>query len=327
MAHELSIAKNGEAAMAFVGQVPWHGLGQHLEEGSSIDEWAVAAGMDWEILRSIVSYSAMNNTLVTETKLFSDRHVLYRSDTQEPLSIVSTSYKIVQPREILDFYQSLVATAGLQLETAGVMFKGKRFWALANTGRAMSLAGKDEVKGYLLLSTSCDGTLATSAQFTSIRVVCNNTLNVALSDNNNRIRVPHNRVWNPEEVKFQLGFVDKYWKQFRENIEILSRKKIDRDAAAQYLIDLFGDPELSADQQSPAVADKCANIWELYKGAGVGADMKSCKDTAWGLLNAITQTIDHHTSHHTIDARLNNAWFGAGNALKTKAFELALNNL
>lgn len=325
MAHELSFAKNGEAEMAYVGPTPWHGLGQQLKHGASINQWAEAAHMDWEILRSMVTYSVMNNQLVAESKLVPDRHVLYRSDNQMPLSIVSDSYKIVQPREILEFYQSLVDTAGLELETAGVLFNGKRFWALANTGRATSLAGNDLVKGYLLLSTSCDGTLATSAQFTSIRVVCNNTLSIAIgTEKHSKIRVPHNRVWNPDEVKFQLGFVDRCWEQFRENIELLSKKKIDRDQAALYLVELFGDPELPVDQQSPAVADKCAHIWELYQGSGLGSEMKSSKGTAWGLLNAVTQTVDYHTSHHTVDARLNSAWFGTGNALKTKAFELAL---
>jgi phage/plasmid-like protein (TIGR03299 family) len=328
MAHELSFAKNGEAEMAFVGQVPWHGLGQELRHGASIEQWASAAHMDWEILRAVVTYSVMSDQLMAERKMVTDRHVLYRSDNQNPLSIVSDSYKIVQPRDVLEFYRSLVDTAGLELETAGVLFGGKRFWALANTGRSTMLAGKDEVKGYLLLSTSCDGTLATSAQFTSIRVVCNNTLSIAVGDKSaSKVRVPHNRVWNPDEVKTQLGFIDRCWEQFRENIELLSKKKIDRSLAAQYLVDLFGDPELPVDQQSPAVADKCAHIWELYQGAGLGADMTSSKGTAWGLLNAITQTIDYHTSHHTVDARLNSAWFGSGAATKTKAFELALTSL
>lgn len=333
MAHELTMLENGQAEMAYFGPAPWHELGQAMEEGASVDEWVDAAHMDWEIQRSVVSYSVMNDQLAVEPKMVPDRHVLYRSDTRAPLSIVSSSYKIVQPREVIEFYSDLVGAAGLQLETAGVLFGGKRFWALANTGKMINLKGEtidgrkipDTVKGYLLLSTSCDGTLATSAQFTSIRVVCNNTLSVALGDHGAaKVRVPHNRVWNPNEVKEQLGFIDEGWKKFKDNIIRLSETPVTRDFAANYLVTLFGDPELEVDQQSPAVADKCAHIWNMFMGEGHGSHMKSSWGTAWGLLNAVTETIDHHTSHHTVDARLNSAWYGSGNAIKTEAYRLAL---
>lgn len=333
MAHELSFAKNGEAEMAYFGQVPWHGLGQEIPEGADIEEWVRLAHMDWEIHRAAVNYPVMDESLNVEMKMVPDRNVLYRSDNRQPLSIVSSSYKIVQPREVIEFYKDLAGAAGLQLETAGVLFGGKRFWALANTGKMIDLKGEtvdgrkipDTVKGYLLLSTSCDGTLATSAQFTSIRVVCNNTLSIALNGTGGgKIRVPHNRVWNPNEVKEQLGFIDSGWEHFRDNITKLSETYVTRDFAAKFLVDLYGDPELAVDQQSPAVADKCAHIWNMFMGDGHGSHMESSYGTAFGLLNAVTETVDHFTSHHTDDARLNAAWFGSGGAIKNKAFSLAL---
>jgi phage/plasmid-like protein (TIGR03299 family) len=230
----------------------------------------------------------------------------------------------VQPKEVLEFYRDLVGVADMQLETAGVLFGGRRFWALANTGRMAELKGNDEIKGYLLLSTSCDGTLATSAQFTSVRVVCNNTLSIATKENAGRIRVPHNRVWKPSEVKEQLGLIDSGWSKFKDQISILSETKIDQDQGVEYLLKLFGDPEVPVDQQSPAVGLKCANIWQLFKGEGMGSTMESANGSWWGILNAVTETMDHHTSHRTMDARLNNSFFGAGASKKREAFELAL---
>jgi phage/plasmid-like protein (TIGR03299 family) len=220
----------------------------------------------------------------------------------------------------------------MQLETAGVLFGGRRFWALANTGRMVDLAGTkvdgknipDTVKGYLLLTTSCDGTLATTAQFTSVRVVCNNTLSIATKDNNTRIRVPHNRVWKPSEVKEQLGFIDEGWNKFSDQLKLLSQANAPRDQAVEYLVKLFGEEGVAVEDQSPAVAQKCANIWSLFTGEGIGSDYTSSDGTWFGLINAITETMDYHTSHRTTDSRLNNSWYGAGNTLKTKAFELAL---
>ena len=326
MAHELDFAVNGEAAMAWVGDTPWHGLGQQLEVGSPIETWLKAAHMDWEILRTPVEYKIPTDSIDVpfEHMLFSDKHVLYRSDNLRPLSVVSPTYAIVQPEEVLEFYRDLVGLADMQLETAGVLFGGKRFWALANTGRMAELKGDDTIKGYLLLSTSCDGTMATTARFTSVRVVCNNTLSIATKDNASVIRVPHRGLWKPNEVKAQLGLIDNSWAIFKEHITKLSETTADRGIAAEYLVRLFGDVDVPMDEQSPAVAAKCAGIWDLYTNTGVGAHMASAEGTFWGLVNAVTQTIDYHTAHRTTDARLNNAWFGQGNNKKTEAFELAL---
>ena len=326
MAHELSFAANGEAEMAWVGDTPWHQLGQELTVGSPIEVWLKAAHMDWEILRTPVKYDIPTDSVdhPFDTMLFEDKHVLYRSDSSQPLSVVSPQYSIVQPYEVLEFYRDLVGVAGMQLETAGVLFGGKRFWALANTGRTAELKGDDTIKGYVLLSTSCDGTMATTARFTSIRVVCNNTLSIATKDNANVIRMPHRRLWDPDEVKQQLGLIDNGWAKFKEHIEYLSNTIAERDKVAEYLVTLFGDTGVPVDQQSPAVAAKCAGVWDLYTNSGKGAHMVSAEGTWWGMVNAVTQTIDYHTNHRTIDARLNNAWFGAGNNKKTEAFELAL---
>lgn len=326
MAHELDFAANGEAAMAWVSDSPWHDLGKQLVAGSPIEEWLKAAHMEWEILRTPVEYKIPtdNIDIPFEHRLFADKHVLYRSDNLRPLSVVSPTYNIVQPEEVLEFYRNLVGLADMQLETAGVLFGGKRFWALANTGRMAELKDDDTIKGYLLLSTSCDGTMATTARFTSVRVVCNNTLSIATKQNASVIRVPHRGLWKPEEVKAQLGLIDNSWSVFKDQITRLSETISERDKVAEYLVTLFGDTNIPIGEQSPAVAAKCAGVWDLYTHAGKGAHMVSTEGTWWGVVNGVTQSIDYHTQHRTTDARLNNAWFGAGDNKKTEAFELAL---
>lgn len=325
MAHELSFI-DGKAEMAWCGEAPWHDCGSELVVGSPIEVWLKAAHMEWEILRTAVEYKIPTDSIDVpfEHMLFADKHVLYRSDNLRPLSVVSPTYNIVQPYEVLEFYRDLVGLADMQLETAGVLFGGKRFWALANTGRMAELKGDDTIKGYLLLSTSCDGTMATTARFTSVRVVCNNTLSIATQQNASVIRVPHRGLWDPDQVKKQLGLIDNSWSIFKDQITRLSETVSERDQVAEYLVKLFGDEDIPVDEQSPAVAAKCAGVWDLYTNAGKGAHMASAEGTWWGVVNAVTQTIDYHTQHRTTDARLNNAWFGQGNNKKTEAFELAL---
>lgn len=174
MAHDIQ-------TMAYTGKAPWHNLGNHLPEKQPIEVWAKAAGMDWRIQESTVRYDVEIPELDHQSLImpFEDHKVLFRSDNKQPLSVVSKRYQVVQPQEVLEFYRDLTEQAGYELETAGVLKSGRKFWALARTGKEAVLKGNDVVKGYLLLATSCDGTLATTATPTTIRVVCANTLAVA----------------------------------------------------------------------------------------------------------------------------------------------------
>lgn len=176
--------------MAYAGERPWHGLGNKLGQQQPIEVWKQQAGMDWRIDEAEVRYVTGSNNIGV-INAFPEQKVLYRSDTKAPLSVVSKRFQVVQPGEILEFYRDLSACNGFELETAGVLREGRKFWALARTGQSTMLKGRDKVNGYLLLATACDGTLATTAQFTSVRVVCNNTLAIALGDSRSAIKVPH----------------------------------------------------------------------------------------------------------------------------------------
>jgi phage/plasmid-like protein (TIGR03299 family) len=161
--------------MAYVGQTPWHGLGNQLSSNQPIEVWEQQAGMNWAIKEAPVQF--MDTVDETQSRLitYPQSKVLYRSDTQVPLSVVSQRYQVVQPREILEFYRDLTEVSGFQLETAGVLKGGKKIWALARTGQSSTIKGNDVTNGYVLLATACDGTLATTAQLTAIRVVCKTT--------------------------------------------------------------------------------------------------------------------------------------------------------
>lgn len=143
--------------MAYVGQEPWHGLGNRLTPNQPIEVWADRAGMNWTIESSEVRF-VTGSAGIGAIHAYPEQKVLYRSDNKAPLSVVSSRYQVVQPREILEFYRDLTEISGLELETAGVLKEGRKLWALAKTGHFGLLKGKDKIGGYLLLATACDGT-------------------------------------------------------------------------------------------------------------------------------------------------------------------------
>ena len=217
-------------SMAFVGATPWHGLGNPLSPQQPLEVWLTEAGMDWRIEQSDVLFNVADDGM--HIRPFADSKVLYRSDSLAPLSVVSPRYKVVQPSEVLEFYHDLVSAGGFELETAGVLKGGRKLWALAKTGQEAMLKGGDRVKAYLLLATSCDGTLCTTAQFTSVRVVCNNTLQMAVKDRTGAVKVPHSTVFDPQSVKEALGLGLSAWDSFIGNIKQLSQRSVSPEEAS-----------------------------------------------------------------------------------------------
>lgn len=340
--------------MAFIGQTPWHGLGNQLTPNQPIEVWAQQAGMDWQIESSDVRYMAQNPRGQNIILPFEEQRVLYRSDTHAPLSVVSQRFQEVQPKQILEFYRDLTEQSGFELETAGVLKGGKKFWALARTGQSAALKGKDVSNGYILLATACDGTLATTAQFTSIRVVCNNTLAIALKGQQSSagvVKVPHSTKFDAEKVKQQLGISVRAWDEHMYEMKQLSQRKVTQQEAAAYFDAVFNNTSLSSAEQDDRIIQYYRNsampkiipasnlrtdnktepngramskVMTMFNGHGRGAELSSAKDTAYGLLCAITEFTDHERRAMSTDHRLDSAWFGAGASIKQRGLEQAL---
>ena len=309
MSHEVQ-------TMAYMNATPWHGLGNHLTQKQPLEVWTKEAGFEWQVKRARVMFHPKAGLI----NPYDGQEVLYRSDNLNALAVVSERYKIVQPYEVLEFYRDLVDAGGFELETAGVLKGGKKVWALARTGVESAVTGDDRLKAYLLLATGYDGTSATTAQYTSIRVVCQNTLNMAVGDEKGQVRVPHNRNFDPKAVKQALGLGLSGWDTFIADIRRMASRRLETAQARQFLINLVGKPTEPPHQQPRAVE----KILALFNGNAKGSELESANDTVWGLVNAVTEHFDHHTQSHSADSRLHSAWFGRGNLIKGKAFEEGL---
>ncbi len=305
--------------MAYAGEKPWHGLGNKLTTLQPIDAWKRQAGMDWQIEESEVRYITGNHT-VRAIHSFPEQKVLYRSDTKRPLAVVSKRFQVVQPEEVLEFYRDLTEYSGFELETAGVLKEGRKFWALARTGQSTTLKGKDQVNGYLLLATACDGSLATTAQFTSVRVVCNNTLQIALGDNRGAVKVPHRSEFNADAVKQQLGITVAPWARFVAQMKDLVACPVEPDSVDGLLRRVLVYPGQAG--KAPVVNEQAVrSVRALYDGGGRGAQLASSRGTAWGLLNSVTEYVDHHRRARSDDHRREAAWFGQGAQFKQRAWD------
>lgn len=327
MSHEIDMT-NGRANMAST-QKEWHGLQNILAEGAPLEDWAVASGMQHKIKRAKVRYATSHSAALDAStyKTFDDKVVLFRDDTGNPMGVVSDSYKVVQPIEVLEFFRDLVAGQGFKMATAGCLFDGRKYWALAETGDATFIKDpKDIFKSYLLLSSSCDGSAATEARFTDTRVVCNNTMQMALRDKA-RSKVSHRSVFSPDDVRQDLGIVAaEAFSDRIQSLRALADKPLTFDDLVKLTCELVA-PGSSATEEGikkagEVRAAKIIGDMALHNTI-IGGDLIGTKGTAYGWLQAVTEYVDHKARARSSDNRQNSAWFGPGANLKTRAMELA----
>jgi phage/plasmid-like protein (TIGR03299 family) len=262
--------------------------------------------------------------------------VLHRSDTGAPLAVVSDGYRVVQPAEVMDFFRELVEIGGFELETAGALSDGRRVWALASVGDAAPVVSNDLVKPYLLLGTSYDGTMATVAKFTAIRVVCNNTITAAVGGYSNgravageaekdlgylksAVRVLHSERFDPEAVRLQLGIVANAWESFLIQSRQLAAQPFGGEVADAFIAELLRPYHAGKLHINETRAFK--RIVQLFNGAAIGSELPGVANTKWAMLNAVTELVDHERGRSN-NTRIESAWFGAGASLKARAAEL-----
>lgn len=319
MAHELSFV-NGMAEFAFLGSdgLAWHGYGQAVEDNQPIETWLEASNMgNWTIQQRPL-LASIDGTM----HLISGQKSLHRSDNHQHLGIVSDRYNIVQPREVVEFFTSLAESFGFQLATCGVLFGGKRFWAMANIGQSVNILGKDRVDGKLLFSTSCDGTLASTIQYTTVRVVCNNTLRMATANQSDSVRVTHGQKFDADQAKEILGLSNNSRLiEFGKLAEATASYQLTTEKALEFFYKALS---LNTDDESLDHTKKQSvkALMALFNGQAKGSDI--APNSLWQAVNAVTEYVDHHRQTTTIDHRRDSALFGPWAKVKDRAWDEAL---
>lgn len=309
----------GQSAIAYVGETPWHGLGQHLDPSADMATWRKAAGLDWEARGAPVKFSTIDGL-----GTLPGRQVLYRSDTKGGLAVVSDRYQAVQPRDVMDFYGDLCQRYGFTMETAGALREGRIIWALAKTGDGFTLGQRDRIDQYVLLSTSYDGSMATTGRLTSVRVVCNNTLDAAIArDAKPLVSLSHRSKWDADKFRQALGFDQ--WAAFQANAARMAQTPVTAEQGVEFFLKVYHGllPSAIVSEQAQKSTERTIKrLAEQYLTAP-GAELETAKGTVWGLLNAVTHDIDFERKARDQGSRLLSSWFGDGNQVKARALALA----
>jgi phage/plasmid-like protein (TIGR03299 family) len=312
MAHELEFV-NGVAQMAYRESKgkPWHGLGTPIGDNMTPQEIMVAAGLNWEVekVNTFINYNGKQ----VET----GQQALVRSTDGKILTQVGQGWNPVQNAEAFNFFTDFVKAGDMVMDTAGSLKEGQIIWALADVRDGFSLFNGDEVRGYLLFSNPHQYGKAIDIKFVMERVVCNNTLTVALNEKNQpSVRVNHRSVFNAEKVKEILGLSHNKVEKFKEAAEFLGSKQYDRAKLEKFFGKIFGE----STQENKTLSRTAERAMELVENQP-GDHFRP--GTWWNAYNAVTYMTDHELGR-SADTRMASAWFGGNAKRKVDALDLAI---
>lgn len=319
MAHEIATRSDGKAAFAYRGEAAWHGLGHEIPDNATLEEIIELSGMNYWIGSHPVLFNGTDGKLHE----YPNKKVLFRADTNTPLSVMAKGYNIVQPAEVAEFFRDLTTDAGYVIETMGVLRGGAIYFALARTGNE-SVVANSVHKQFVLLATGCDGTLATTAELTDVRVVCHNTLRAAVSEKNpDRVKVRHSTTFDASNVKERLGLLDlsASFEEMIKSYKTLADFKVSWEESTELFTKILSPDRKVANEadDKPRAVRGLKQLEESYiKGPGAQIG------TLYGCLQAVTHYVDHGRGTND-DGRTYSALFTQGANLKERAFEVLMN--
>ena len=307
--------------MAFAHQVPWHGLGKQVRSDMTPKQMLKAAGLDWTVSK--------REMFLKGNKKVPDKYALCRDTDDRFLSIVGKTYKPVQNEVALDFFKRFVEAGNMTMETAGSLWDGRYIWGLARIGVDFNLGKQDEVRGYLLVSQPHVIGRAMVIQFTTIRVVCWNTLTFALGaglkGGVGAFRQIHAREFDEHAQKAAeetLGLASDQMKQFKEAAILLSKKKAKGEQVDEYFCEVLRFDPKKAKKEGKRTPHSLPKFQAALTHAP-GQALPSALGTWWGAYNAVSYVIDHETGRDRGTA-LRNAWIGHTANIKRRALTIAL---
>jgi len=330
--------------MAYAGQVPWHGLGEKVEHSLTPEEMLKAAGLDWTVSKRPVYYADKPNTWnlndprgEAEMLRAHDHYMVVRDTDNRVLSHCGEGFVPFQNHATMSFFKKFTEAGHMEMDTAGSLSDGERIWGLAKIKKGFTLAGGDEVEGYLLMANSHKVGSAMTIMFTPIRVVCNNTITMALNQEGltGKFRVLHLQMFDEEIMKAAetaLGISGEQMTKFKEQSEFLAKQKATKDQVDNFIAELF-QPKLLVERGKSKEADLPPLHEEFSKTSqsileaietSPGHDKASAKGTWWGALNGVTYVMDHQKRAKTRDHALTSTWFGNNAQVKRKALTKAL---
>lgn len=294
-----------------VGKPAWHGLGKTLQAPPSIEDGIKAAGLDWTVRLEPLQLTADGRPV--------DHRAVVRESDSKILGTVGPRFVPLQNQTAFRWFEPFLASKKATLEAAGSLFEGSRVWVLAKVvGGITEIVKGDEIEQYILLAHAHDGSLAIHLGFTTVRVVCNNTLSAAVQNKeaSKLLRIKHTAraTFAMDEIRALMDLTTAEFFATAEQLRFLARCKCSEEDLKRYVKEVFTPSEKEEGAQRIT-----GQVLPLFEG-GRGAELS--RGTWWGALNAATEFITHEQGR-TQDARLDSQWFGRGAKLIERAREKA----
>lgn len=305
--------------MAYAGETPWHGLGVRVPDDLTTDQFLKKAGLDWEVQKIRLGYDWNDGSgLITHRD--SDKYALVRSTDGHELTIISDDWEPVQNQEAFEFFDDFINAGDMEMHTAGSLKNGQIIWVLARVKESFTIFGKDEVDSYLLFTNPHLYGQSIDIRFTPIRVVCNNTLTLSLSQKSDlAMKLNHRKKFDPELVKKTLGIAKDKLDKYKTMAQFLGEKKYTPENVIEYFKTVF-----------PSISEKSDKMDRMSRPAKMAQDILETQPgheygpgTWWQPFNAVTYTVDHMLGRSN-ESRLYSSWYGENRRKKVLALEKAL---
>jgi phage/plasmid-like protein (TIGR03299 family) len=332
MSHNLALnPKTGSEAFFCVREKAWHRLGLLLDECPTSSEAIEFAGLDYEVEKASLQAFTLpfmphpvplnDNWPYARVK---DRYATVRTDTGDPLGVVGKNYQVVQNREAFGFFDAIVGEGAAIYETAGALGGGEVIFISAKLPSYIKVrcnGREDAVEQYLLLTNSHNGGSAVRILFTPVRVVCNNTLNMALKkDRGISIRHTSRVRYGMQRAARLLGIIRREYSGAEEAYQQLAKIKITDKVLRHYIERVF-----PAKQENEEVLARLAKTRkQVFEYTQVGAGQHEIRGTAWWAYNGITGYFQNVRSFGNWEKLFRSNLMGSGHALMQKALNEAL---
>jgi phage/plasmid-like protein (TIGR03299 family) len=325
MAHNLTTTSKGTEFFTASGKPEWHKLGQVVKGTVTAEKAMELAKLDWNVVKANVMAIMPDGSAVNAP----DFSAIMREDTKQVFGVLGDGYSIIQNKECFSFFDSVVGAGEAYYDTAGSLFGGSKVFITAKLPRKLFIGGNknEETETMVLLYTSHDGSKALSMQVVTTRVVCWNTLSVALNSASNRIHIRHTKNYanKADDAKRALGLANKNLDVVEKTLNAFYTLRINAKQAESLVASIFPgktDENGKTEEVSKQTENARGQVLDLFsRGRG------NRGQTAYDLLNGLTEFVDHHrgtrvtTGTSEADLKFDSALFGSGATLKQKGFD------
>jgi len=321
--------------MFYYGEIPWHGEGYRAGHPLNVEDAIKHGGLDWEV--EMVDLITADDV---PSPVFSRRAVVRTDrsggDPDRVVGVAHNDFVPLQNREGARIFDSLFGKGGQVYHTGGYLGNGQKIWLLAALPNELKILDGDTIKPFVLFANSHDGSIAIDIRLTTVRVVCQNTLSLALSDKSTKTVFKRSHHGSYEGMKLE---VEAYFagilravKDLESSFKSLYDTKLPWGAMDEFLVQLYPEPRKPLDASVSSVQFKsyltrlnnvreARNTIRGLRKRGKGADLKLVRESVWGGLNAVLEYVDHYQDSKS---SLIHGLFGRKADIKKKAYDLAM---